>query len=579
MEDLIKGELDWHNKVNSNFHEVDSQMADTATLNVKHLPSPLVSLMGDGETDDSVALQNALNYLASIGGGKLFFPKGVYKLARDVQDASNTNAVISLPFIPSVTAKPITIALEGSFMPPTAYPEGNSMPVPTDCSILYTTTSSGNNGSVIGAGKTWNNITFIGKNILFRQPNNPKLSNLDLMHCANVSLENIVTDVDTSITAGIIQPTNTSGISVRLPWESNYGFVRMRNFYCIGYYGGISHGEHADLDNIFIQCTYKAFILYQGHHAARYGKVLAQWCPYVLWMDEAATRTLPLDCSVLDIEDINQSDKWYHSIEHIHDIKNMLLANIKTVRRVIGYVGEQVLPLTINGGKFLKIEDDMNAVNLTMLAQNGIIDSLKATSNTLYYIQGLDGIITINDIDISSLKSGDNIYFCTKSHDFGDYIKIQGNMPNVILPNNKTVKEFLIGIINKNNDEIIHFKKIYDHETGVFRLRAFNASVKSVLSLTLTNDITTVKPIDKQIFYVKMHNVVTINSIDTSNLQIGDIFYFCLASNANDASLTIKASAVLALPGETDFTASLANKNNEMLIGFMLSPDGLRMVY
>lgn len=28
MEDLIKGELDWHNKVNENFHEVDSQMAD-----------------------------------------------------------------------------------------------------------------------------------------------------------------------------------------------------------------------------------------------------------------------------------------------------------------------------------------------------------------------------------------------------------------------------------------------------------------------------------------------------------------------------------------------------------------------
>ncbi|MBV4447738.1 SGNH/GDSL hydrolase family protein [Clostridium tyrobutyricum] len=28
MEDLIKGELDWHNKVNENFHEVDSQMAE-----------------------------------------------------------------------------------------------------------------------------------------------------------------------------------------------------------------------------------------------------------------------------------------------------------------------------------------------------------------------------------------------------------------------------------------------------------------------------------------------------------------------------------------------------------------------
>jgi hypothetical protein len=33
---------------------------------------------GDGVTDDTQAIQNAINYLNSIGGGTLFFPKGLY---------------------------------------------------------------------------------------------------------------------------------------------------------------------------------------------------------------------------------------------------------------------------------------------------------------------------------------------------------------------------------------------------------------------------------------------------------------------------------------------------------------------
>ena len=44
---------------------------------------------GDGVTNDTVAIQNAINYLKSVGGGELFFPKGIYLYTELVVDFSN----------------------------------------------------------------------------------------------------------------------------------------------------------------------------------------------------------------------------------------------------------------------------------------------------------------------------------------------------------------------------------------------------------------------------------------------------------------------------------------------------------
>ncbi|WP_338433464.1 hypothetical protein [Clostridium tyrobutyricum] len=78
MEDLIKGELDWHNKVNENFHEVDSQMAEKA-INVLHPPVPLLAAKGDGITDDSTTLQNIINFAQNNGYSNVFVPSNTNK--------------------------------------------------------------------------------------------------------------------------------------------------------------------------------------------------------------------------------------------------------------------------------------------------------------------------------------------------------------------------------------------------------------------------------------------------------------------------------------------------------------------
>ncbi|MBV4422915.1 glycoside hydrolase family 55 protein [Clostridium tyrobutyricum] len=81
MEDLIKGELDWHNKVNSNFHEVDSQMADIAVF--------ASSFWVNGYTNWSPAIQSALDYIKNNGGiGTVYLPGGVLNCDANIKTYS-----------------------------------------------------------------------------------------------------------------------------------------------------------------------------------------------------------------------------------------------------------------------------------------------------------------------------------------------------------------------------------------------------------------------------------------------------------------------------------------------------------
>lgn len=64
--------------------ELASHKAENATkgINVLYPPSPLVAAVGDGVTDDTVAIQACINYVVSQGGGVLFFPTGTYIISQ-----------------------------------------------------------------------------------------------------------------------------------------------------------------------------------------------------------------------------------------------------------------------------------------------------------------------------------------------------------------------------------------------------------------------------------------------------------------------------------------------------------------
>lgn len=66
-----------------------------ATVNVK---SPPYNATGLGVADDTAAIQAAINFVASLGGGTVFFPRGIY-LCNGAFDAT-TNSVLKFPYVP-----------------------------------------------------------------------------------------------------------------------------------------------------------------------------------------------------------------------------------------------------------------------------------------------------------------------------------------------------------------------------------------------------------------------------------------------------------------------------------------------
>jgi|GEM_PF-2712353 len=74
----LNGRLDkWETKHNTH-------LADYATLliNVKYPGHGLIAAVGDGITDDTLALQAILDYVYNKGGGKIYHPLGIYKTTK-----------------------------------------------------------------------------------------------------------------------------------------------------------------------------------------------------------------------------------------------------------------------------------------------------------------------------------------------------------------------------------------------------------------------------------------------------------------------------------------------------------------
>ncbi|MDT3426062.1 hypothetical protein J2Z22_001582 [Paenibacillus forsythiae] len=69
---------------------VTTQLADIK-INVKYPPPPLVGAAGDNLANDTTAIQAVVDYLRDVGGGTIYFPKGVFLLYNYIQHYDSVN--------------------------------------------------------------------------------------------------------------------------------------------------------------------------------------------------------------------------------------------------------------------------------------------------------------------------------------------------------------------------------------------------------------------------------------------------------------------------------------------------------
>jgi len=321
---------------------------------------------GNGVTDDTQAILNAINAAAAAGGGTVYFPKGHYIIAGELLNPDMQNAQIPLPTV-SLSDPQVYIALVGEETVK-SYAQYSSV-APTRSGVILESTltnASGHFPAVIGASrpdKEFTNITAVIKNICIRTPNNPTLSALQLHGVVNAIVEDVCVDVNAS-TLDILEPTNYMARGLILPRWGNDGTVSVNRFYALGYYVGLHFAEHAKIKDTFIQnCKIAMYPEVRYGHASHIYHILVQSCPYVIAQPvdggvtdlTGPTYPMPLFIDMLDVEDYNpniplSTGPWPAVVKHIADQNNMLSGHVNYFLS-----GSTNINLIVSGAGGLKI--------------------------------------------------------------------------------------------------------------------------------------------------------------------------------------------------------------------------------
>lgn len=236
----------------------------------------------DGTTDDTAAVQAAIDAAFAAGGGWVYHPGGVCVIAGALQDTGGANAQLVLPAVDYVDEEQVFIGFRGSHPPPPIMSVIGSTPVPDNHSIYRSTLNVGTGSMLAGydaAGyQSFTNLYVGIRDLTFRMPSNPVLTALNLRLTGAVDIDNVVVDVGSYYVQGLTEPTTTTSFGVRLPGLDNGATTRVGVLNVIGFYNGIEFGEHLNAERINAWGCKRAIVPVAAYHANYIQRLMIVHC-------------------------------------------------------------------------------------------------------------------------------------------------------------------------------------------------------------------------------------------------------------------------------------------------------------
>jgi hypothetical protein len=278
---------------------------------------------GDGKTDDTEAIQKAINAAASsVHGGIVFFPAGVYNIAGPVIDSVGGLGCHSQLYIPySDMEHTKTIVFQGEV--PTEFEcQGliNITPPMSgtilSSSIITTDSAHAVIGMVKGPGKDdwkqWNYITPSFKDLCVRTrtmkddgPVTNSLCGINLRYASKCYLDNIF--IDTSCPLKISKdPGRTGSAGLITPEWNNHALIHVGLVRVVGYAYGIKFSEHFVGTDIQVCCCNVGVVVERGHHSSSIQTLEIECCRYSVVFDTGHN----LFVANYNTEHYN-GDEWY----------------------------------------------------------------------------------------------------------------------------------------------------------------------------------------------------------------------------------------------------------------------------
>ena len=337
------------------------------TVNVKDAP---YSATGDGVTDDSAAIQAAINAVFALGGGTVFFPKGIY-LCNGAFDAT-TNSVLKFPYVPLQVAgawnDPIVIELLGE-LPTTV----SAVPfVSTQGSIIKCTkTGTGTAPSILAAhayiGKAiasnyitaYSYVQPVIRNLYFQTASNPTIGGVRLDSAVMAIVEDCAIE---TADGGDPAPPNPTGGTIGLFMPTFYNFGNYVNrTWIAGFDTGLVGADHFRSPRVEALNCHVAFE-FLGTPQSGQGNFGVVHCNTAIKFTQLSPTypVYPLDFT-LENEQIDTGWQTPTSISDILDTDNIGRGEI---RYWITQLGTLHKTIGVTGGANLRLTDtyDVNTV-------------------------------------------------------------------------------------------------------------------------------------------------------------------------------------------------------------------------
>jgi hypothetical protein len=333
---------------------------DLGWVNVKNAP---YNATGDGITDDTAAIQSAINAVGAAGGGVVFFPKGVY-LCNGAFDAT-TNSILKFPYYPIQTAgvynNPVVIELRGQL--PTAI--GGASVLPVNASIIKSTKTGTGTAPAILAAYTFSGRTFIPdfatglsyvqpviRNMQFHTGVNPTIYGVRLDTAVNAIIEDVVITTTDGAAAVPTEPTHsTAGLC--MPTTQNFGTSYCNRVWVAGFDTGmLASTDHFRAPQAnFLNCH--VAVEFVGGAQLGWGNFMVDHCnTAVKFTPIGGTINKGIGVLNLDIEQVNSGWQLPAAGGDILDSSNIGLGEI---RYYIDRLSVGTQPIGVTGGTGLRL--------------------------------------------------------------------------------------------------------------------------------------------------------------------------------------------------------------------------------
>ncbi len=259
---------------------------------------------GDGETDDTHAIQRALDYLIDHGGGTLYFPNGHYRLAT-IQEKYEVKAhlIIKPKSTPGRTYVMLRLAGENCVVTPSGYANhtgkdeaevwdngtvlfsdvaGEKLTDPTAVPTFLLAAGSG--GGTYKMNQAVIRLQDLAFQLKSEKGKYPNLSGINMAHAATLYTDNVLIYSSTrsvDLTAPTADGHYSAGlVAPRLWCNPEQGLTNTYVKSAFRY--GFIFSEHMNGNNLSVWNCDNAFVFAKMDHAAWFGRIHAQNCKNII---------------------------------------------------------------------------------------------------------------------------------------------------------------------------------------------------------------------------------------------------------------------------------------------------------